>query len=687
MTTQRDFKKNPSTDFKKVSELDTREARDEIEALREGIDYHDRRYYVRNDPVISDAEYDKLFRRLQELEEAFPEYRSPNSPTRRVGAEPLDELPRVRHTAPMLSLDAKFDWDEVREYGDFVRGEAGDNDVSFVVEPKFDGVSVEVVYDRGKLDFAATRGDGHTGEEITANMRTVRSLPLSLNDVADVPERVSLRGEAFIGHEGFRRMNRERVQHGDEAYANARNAAAGILRRLESKQVARFPLEIVFYDILAAEGASPETHWAELQALERWGLPTDRHRRRCESLEEVADFHQRMADLRDRLPCEIDGIVIKLDDKALWEKLGTRHRSPRWAISWKFSPRQDTTTIEEIVVQVGRTGKLTPVALLKPVDVGGVTVSRATLHNAGEVDKKDVREGDLVRVQRAGDVIPEIVERIKRPGKKRGEPFRMPEHCPVCGTEIVAEGAYHFCPGGLRCPPQLVGSVLHFGSREALDIEELGEETARSLVHRAFVHDLADLYELTVDDFLQLEGFADKSANNLYRAIQESKKPPLDRFLYALGIRHVGERVAGDLARAFGRLESVRDATTEQLGDVEGIGPEIARSVRAFFDRPENREVLERMRQLGVRVQPVTTEVGDTKLENQTFVFTGQLDRFARDEAEREVERRGGRATSSVSGATDYVVAGESPGSKLREAQEKDVKVLDEREFEQLLEE
>lgn len=457
-------------------------------------------------------------------------------------------------------------------------------------------------------------------------------------------------------------------------------------RRLEATRVARFPLQVVFYDILTAEGATFETHWAELQALDRWGLPTDRHRRRCGSLDQVVEFHGRMADRREQLPCEIDGIVVKLDDKSLWEQLGTRLRNPRGAIAWKFSPRQDTTTLEEIVVQVGRTGKRTPVALLKPVDVGGVTVSRATLHNAGEVEKKDVREGDRVRVQRAGDVIPEIVERIKRAGKKHAEPFEMPARCPVCGTAIVTEGAYHLCPGGLSCRPQLVGSIIHFGSREALDIDELREETARSLVGQGFVHDLADLYELTADDFLQLERFAEKSANNLYRSIQDARKPPLDRFLDGLGIRHVGERVATDLARVFGRLETVRDATTRELGNVNGIGPEIARRVRVFFDRRENREVLERMRQLGVRVQPMATEAGQGSLENRKLVFTGELARFTRDEAKREVERRGGRATSSVSGETDYLVAGEDPGSKLQEAREINVEILDEREFAKLLE-
>jgi len=685
MATNRDFKNNPSTEFDDVDRLGKEEAKAEIDALREGIEFHDRKYYLENDPVISDSVYDTLFRHLQELEAAFPEYRSENSPTRRVGAEPLDELKRVEHTAPMLSLHAALDQDEFDTFHEFVNRATQARRVHYVLEPKFDGVSVEIVYKKGRFDSGSTRGDGHRGEDISSNLRTIGAVPLTLSESEKTPEFLAVRGEVFLPREGFQAMNRERIERGDAPYANPRNAAGGVLRRLESKVVARYPLDIYFYDVLRTEGLGFETHWEELQQFPRWGLKINPHIERCSEKKEVVAFHEKLAQERDNLDYEIDGIVIKLDEKALWDELGARHRSPRWALAWKFASRQEVTSLEEIVVQVGRTGKLTPIALLQPVDVGGVTVSRATLHNEKEAQRKDVRPGDKVRIARAGDVIPEVVERVNEPGKARAKPFRMPKDCPVCGTEIVREGAYHICPNGLRCQPQLIGRIVHYGSRAALDIDGLGEETARELVEKGLVKNLADLYELTVDDLLQLERFADKSARNLHKAIQETKTPQLDRFLFALGIRHVGGRVARILAEAFKSLARIRKAGLDELAQLADVGPEIARSVHLFFQEGENERILQRMQQLGVTVQDMSAKPKKRPLEEKKFVLTGELENYSRNDAKEAIEGLGGRVTSSVSGETDYLVVGDNPGRKLDEVKAKNVRILNEKQFEELL--
>jgi len=683
-----DFRHNPDTDFKDVGDLSDEEARREVDALREGIEHHDHLYYVENRPEISDAVYDKLFRRLRALEEAFPELASESSPTRRVGAEPLDELTRVDHTAPMLSLNAVFEADEVKSFLDTVRRSAGKKNPGFVAEPKFDGVSVEVLYEKGEYVRGVTRGDGRTGEDVTANLRTIRSMPLSLQGAKKgnkPPERLAVRGEVLLPKEAFQQFNRERVERGEEPFANPRNAAAGTVRRLDPAEVARRPLDVVFYDLLAVEGQSFDTHADELEQLKRWGLKTDPHNRRCASLDEIREYHGTLAEQREALPYEIDGIVLKADDRDLWEQMGTRDRSPRWALAWKFEPRQEVTRLRQIVVQVGMTGMLTPVALLEPVDVGGVTVSRATLHNEGEVHRKDVRPGDKVRIARAGDVIPEVVERIKQPGRKRAAKFAMPTACPACGAEVVREGAYHVCPAGLACPPQLIGHLKHFASQEAMDVDGLGDETARELVDKGLVRDLADLYELSVDDLRGLETFAEKKARKLHQAIQKSKRPRLDRFLFALGVRHVGRRVARLLAGELGSLERLRQADRKRLEGIPEIGPEIAQSVARFFGEAHVRKTIDRMVRRGVEVQEMPTSAGEQPLAGNTFVFTGELEHFTREEAKDRVETLGGRATSSVSSQTDYVVVGENPGSKLDKARQEEVEILDERDFERLL--
>jgi len=680
-----DFKKNPRTDFKEIKQMNKKEAKEELEALKEGIEYHDYLYYVKNKPEISDATYDKLFKRLQDLEEAFPELESPDSPTHRVGAEPVSKLKKVSHAAPMLSLNAVMEEKEVDNFVDFVHRNAGDKEITFILEPKFDGASVEVFYEKGGFKYGATRGDGETGEDISENLKTVRSIPLHLQKENGIPPSLAVRAEVFMVKKGFHELNKERVEKGEEAFANPRNATAGLLRQLDSRMVAGRPLDVRFYDVLAIEGQELTSHWEMLEQFSKWGLKTDPHNERRSSLAEIKKKYQELLDNRDELEYEIDGLVIKLDALELREKLGTRQRSPRWAIAWKFPPKQEISQIEDIVVQVGRTGKLTPVALLQPVDVGGVTISRATLHNEDEVHRKDIRVGDKVRVARAGDVIPEVVERVEEPEGKRGKEFTMPKKCPACGSEITREGAYHFCPAGLSCSPQLIGRIVHYASREALNIEGLSEKTAKQLVDTGLVSDIADLYQLSMDDILKLEGFAQKSATQLHDAIQATKKPRLDRFLYALGIRHLGEHMARVLARNFRSLDALQQANRNQLQEIPEVGPEVATSVEEFFKEEENGKVLKRLFDAGMEVEEMPERKGKLPLEGKTFVFTGSLDKYTRSEAEKTVESLGGRASSSVSSNTDIVVAGKEPGGKFDEAKKHDVKIIDEAEFEKLI--
>lgn len=673
-----DFKHDPNTDFRDPEKLTEAQAREQVEALREGIAYHDRRYYRDNDPEIADAVYDRLFARLQQLEEAFSDLQSASSPTRRVGAPPVDAQERVTHVAPLLSLQAGYDEEEIRDFIDFVRRETGRDRFAWVLEPKFDGVSVELRYEDGEFRRGATRGDGEAGEEITANLATVRALPLRLQE--EVPASLTVRGEVYLPKKAFLELNRERIEQGEEPFANPRNACAGTLRRLASREVARWPLELFCYDLL--QGGDFSGHWEQLQALADWGLPVCPLNRRCEGLEEIREARKELVGRREELPYEIDGIVLKLDDLALHRQLGSRHRSPRWAMAWKFAPRREVTTLEKIVVQVGTSGILTPVALLQPVDIGGVTVSRATLHNAGEVARKDLREGDRVRIERAGDVIPEVVERIERPNKYAHK-FHMPKKCPACGREVDTDGAYRRCPAGLSCPAQLRGRIAHYAARGALDIEGLGTETAGQLVSRGLVTSLADLYALQAEELATLEGFADQSARKLREAIRNNRHPRLDRFLYGLAIPGVGARTARTLARHFGTLEQLLAAGREVLEAVPDIGPETADGVVRFL--AGNREAIADLQDAGVKVRPMAKGMEAEPLAGQTFVFTGALEAYSRSEAQAAVEALGARATGSVSGNTDYLVVGKEPGQKIEEADAHEVPTLDEEGFTALL--
>jgi len=680
-----EFKKNPNTEFKDLKKLTREEARDEVEALREGIEYHDFLYYVGNQPEISDAVYDKLFHRLQELEQAFPELQSDTSPTQRVGAEPLDELKKVDHAAAMLSLNSALEEKQVKNFHDFIHRHSEGKSVEYVLEPKFDGLSVEVVYEKGCFRYGSTRGNGEVGEDISENLKTIKTLPLHLQKTTGIPDFLSVRAEVFMDKKGFQQLNKERIEKGLEPYANPRNSAAGAMRQLDPKNVAGRPLDLFFYEILKAEDNEKfSSHWEVLRKFFKWGLKTDSHSRKATSLNDIKAYHQHLSDQREKLDYEIDGIVIKVDSYELRLKLGVKQRSPRWAYAWKFSPKEEVTILEDIVVQVGRTGMLTPVALLQPVDVGGVTVSRATLHNEDEVKKKDVRPGDKVRIARAGDVIPEVLERVGEKKRKRENPFSMPKKCPACGADIYREKAYYFCPAGLSCASQLIGKIIHYGSRNAMDIKGLGEKTAKDMVEKCLVKDIVDLYKLRVEDLLELEGFAQKSADQLQRAIQEAKKPRLDRFLYALGIRHVGRRIARVLANKYRSLDPLRKATLNELENTEEIGPEIARSVTQFFAEKTNRQILKDLEEEGMKIRAMPEKQRISAFKGKTFVFTGKLENYTREDAQRRVEDLGGRASSSVSGETDYVVAGKNPGSKLEDAQRHKIRILDEEKFKEL---
>jgi DNA ligase (NAD+) len=660
-----------------------------LTALRNEIRRHDNLYYVKDKPEISDSEYDRLFRELLDLERHHPELVTPDSPTQRVGAPPLDELVKVPHEQPMLSLDSIVDQSEVQAFDQRMKRELEAQSVEYSAEPKFDGLSVELLYEHGVFNRGATRGDGTTGEDVTINLRTIRSLPLQLRAHSGLPDHLVVRGEVYMRLDDFQALNRRITERGDDAFANPRNAAAGSLRQLDSTITATRPLVVTCYEIMAASTAAPPTHWDELDRLAQWGLPVPTLRRLCPSIDEVMAFHRETESMRDQLPYEIDGVVVKVNRRDWQDRLGMKTRSPRWAIAYKFTPRKEITVVEDIVVSVGRTGTLTPVALLKPVEVGGVTISRATLHNADEVVRKDIRVGDTVKVERAGDVIPAIAERVSVPGEQRKAPFRMPDHCPVCGSNVGREGAYYYCTGQLVCSAQLKGAIEHFASKHALNIEGLGKKTVAQMVDHGLVQSLADLYRLTKADLLRLEGFADRSAMLLLESIADSKTVSLDRFLMGLGIRQVGQHIAKVLAREFGSLNEIMSADRERLQQIREIGPEISDSLVAYCSEPRNREVIAKLQESGVQVGPgmATGDRRKSPLAGKTFVFTGGLDRFTRDEAQRAVETAGARVASSVSKKTSYLVVGRDPGSKLDQARTLGVTILTEQDFSALMRE
>ena len=637
-----------------------------VEALRKALQRHNYHYYVLDDPDISDAQYDRMMQELKQLEENYPELISPDSPTARVGAAPLEKFDTVSHSIPMLSLDNGFKDEDILDFDGRVRRNLDVlGDILYSAEPKMDGVAVELIYENGKLRTASTRGDGLTGELITTNVRTIKSVPLVMqkNSLPGLPSRLEIRGEVFIGRDAFKKFNKERIDQELPPFANPRNASAGSLRQLDSKITAARPLEIYFYGVGIVEGIEFESHWELLKSLQAWGFRINPLIRPLISIKEVLEYYLELNEQRHQLPYDIDGMVIKVDSIPLQRQLGATTRSPRWAIAYKFEAIQETTVLEHIEIQVGRTGTLTPVAHLKPVNVGGVTVSRATLHNEDEIEKKDIRIGDTVLVQRAGDVIPEVVKVIlsKRTGAKKT--FKMPPACPVCGSSVVRiEGeAATRCINSI-CPAQVKERIKHFASKGAFDIDGLGHKLVDQLVDKSLVSSFADLFRLNAETLAALDRMGTKSAQNLIDAIESSKRIRFARFLYALGIRHVGEHVAVLLADQFDNLAQLTSCPEEKLTAIEGVGI-LSSGVRIEFESSHKTDLL----------------------DGKVFVLTGTLASLTRREAKEKIEACGGKLSGSVSRNTDFVVASESPGSKLTKARELGVAVIDEATFKELL--
>lgn len=659
-----------------------------IEKLWEEIRYHNYRYYVLDDPAISDAAYDRLMRELEELEEKYPQHKSPDSPTQRVGAKPLEKFDTVAHTVPMLSLANAVDDGELRDFDRRAKKILDiSKEIEYIAEPKLDGLAVEIVYENGRLIRGSTRGDGFVGEDVTQNLKTIKSIPLVLrkSQSDSFPSRLAARGEVIMKTNDFKSLNKTREETGEPLFANPRNAAAGSLRQLDPRITAFRPLDIFFYGIGEVEGREFFSHWEVLQSFKKWGLKINSKLQLFQKIEDIVQYHKELESKRDELPYEIDGIVVKVNSLELQRKLGEVSRSPRWAVAYKFAPRQEITKIIDIESSVGRTGIITPIAIMEPVNISGVMVSRATLHNEDEMQKKDVRIGDTALVERAGDVIPEVVKVIKEERTGKEKKFKMPRKCPVCGSEVVRlEGeAAHRCIG-LSCPAKLKGAIRHFASKRAMDIDGLGTKIVDQLVDEELVRNVADLYYLNLDQLAVMERLAEKSSQNILDAIKASKQRGLARLLNGLGILLVGEHLANVLTEKYQRLEDLIQATEEELLAINEIGPKVAASITRFFKDKENLRVLGRLKKAAVKTAEEVTRKGEL-FKGKTLVFTGALKNFTRSQAERLVESQGGNASSSVSSKTDLVVIGEKPGSKMAKAQELGVKIITEEDFQKIL--
>lgn len=665
-----------------------KEIQDRIETLCRELHDHNYRYYILDDPVVSDAEYDRLFRELQELEKKYPQFRRPDSPTLRVGTPPLEVFGTLTHRTPMLSLGNAMNEGEILDFIRRVRKETGmDPGVTWVGEPKLDGLGVELIYEKGVFTAGATRGDGYTGEDITNNLRTIRQIPLTLRG-NEIPDIVEVRGEVMISLENFRKLNQKREKDSEPVFANPRNAAAGSLRQLDPSVTAKRPLEIFIYSPGEISGMDFVTHWDFLEQLKGWGFRVNPYARFLKKDEEVLDYFREMELSREKLDYEIDGVVIKVNEINIQNSLGMRTRTPRWAVAGKFKARQETTRILDIEPSVGRTGVITPVAILEPVRIGGVMVGRATLHNQDEIDRKDIRIGDTVLVERAGDVIPKVVKVIadKRPSDSR--PYRLPDHCPVCGSKTIRlEDNVAVRCSNVSCPAQLVASIAHFVSRKGMYIEGLGDKITEQLIRAELLKTPADLYKLTEKDLISLERFAEKSASNLINAIQESKSRPLQAVIFALGIPNTGEYLSRILANHFKSLNGLIHASREELENIDGIGPIVTESITAYFADNRNRELVNALLEAGINPRVAEKEKESGIFSGKIFVFTGSLEKFTRDQAQEMVRLRGGSATGSVSNKTDYVVAGPGAGSKLDKAKSLGIKILSEDEFLKMVEE
>lgn len=659
-----------------------------VEELREQLQYHNHRYYVLDDPEIPDVEYDRLFRELQSLEQKNPELIRFDSPTQRVGGEALSSFAQVKHEIPMLSLGNVFSYDELNDFDRRVRDGLGVDEVEYCAEPKLDGLAISIRYEKGILVRAATRGDGTTGEDVTHNVRTIESVPLRLMG-DDYPVVLEVRGEVYMAKAGFERLNETQRNKGEKSFANPRNAAAGSLRQLDPKITATRPLTMYCYGVGVVEGvAMPTTHSAILERLKGWGLRVCPETRVVQAAKGCAGFYREIGERRDSLPYDIDGVVYKVNSLSQQQELGFVSRAPRWATAHKFPAQEELTVLEDVEWQVGRTGALTPVARLREVHVGGVMVSNATLHNPDEIARKNVRIGDTVVVRRAGDVIPEVVAAVESQRPDNTRAIETPTQCPVCGSEVEQEEgeAVPRCSGGLYCSAQRKNAIKHFASRRAMDIDGLGDKLVEQLVDERLIEDVADLFLLTAGQLADLERMGEKSAQNLVDALKKASETSLERFLFALGIREVGESTARTLAKHFGKLESIREATPEQLIEVEDVGPIVAHHIHTFFSQSHNLEVIEKLQQAGVHWPDVEKqEIGEQPLAGQTFVLTGTLRQMGRNDAKEKLMVLGAKVSGSVSKKTSVVVAGEDAGSKLTKAQELGVTVWEEEQMLSLL--
>jgi DNA ligase (NAD+) len=666
-----------------------RDVEKKVESLRENIRHHEYLYYVLDQPSISDQEFDRLMKQLKDLEAEHPQLITPDSPTQRVGGKPREGFVKVRHSSPMLSLDNTYNEEELRAWERRVHELSGRKDVDYVCELKLDGMSLALVYEGGRLARGVTRGDGTTGEDVTLNVRTVRSIPLSIDldklKKAGIPPTFEVRGELLMPTAAFKKLNEERERNGLPTFANPRNFTAGTVRQLDANVTAERRLDFFPYILLQNGRTHFERHWETLTALDKAGFKVNQNRKLVHSMDEVWAFIQQWEGKRDSLPYEIDGIVTKVDRTGLQDELGFTGKAPRWAIAYKYAARAGITKLENVRWQVGRTGKLTPVAELAPVPIGGTTVRNATLHNMDEIGRLAVKIGDYVQVERGGDVIPKVAKVIEDKDHPRGtNEIEAPEKCPVCGTKVVrTEGEVDYRCVNANCPAKLLGTILHFASRGVMNIDGMGEALVTQLTEKGLVKNVADIYKLTKGDLLSLERFADKSAQNILDEIENSKKLPLERVIYGLGIRMVGERTAQFLAEHFGSMEALANASVEELQGVNEVGPKIGESIAEFFSNPANRKLVERLGEAGLTFKGQKKERG-TKLAGKTFVLTGTLAKYTRDEARKMIEDAGGKVTGSVSKKTDYVVAGADAGSKLDKAKELGVPVIDEKEMEKL---
>ena len=659
--------------------MSSQEKINRVNKLRELINQYNYQYYVEDESVIPDAEYDRLMQELTAIENESPELIIDSSPTQRIGAAPLDSFQEIKHEAPMLSLGNAFDKDEMIAFDRRIREKLEQDSVEYVAETKLDGLAISILYEDGQLIRAATRGDGATGEDVTLNVRTIKSIPLSLLD-EKYPERVEIRGEVFMTHDGFQKLNDKQRQQGEKLFVNPRNAAAGSLRQLDSRVTSERHLSFFAYGVGIVEGGlMPESHAELLSRLKVWGVPVSPETKVMVKLAACFDFYKSIASRRSSLGYDIDGVVFKVNRLAQQNIMGTVSRAPRWAIAYKFPPEEELTEILDIEIQVGRTGALTPVARLKPVFVGGVTVTNATLHNEDELKRKDVRVGDTVIVRRAGDVIPEVLKVVMERRPKNAKIFKMPSNCPICGSDVEREEgeAVIRCSGGLYCSAQQIQAIIHFASRRAMNIDGLGDKLIEQLVEKGLINNVSDLYTLTQVQLAELDRMAEKSAINIIAALNNSKETTLDRFLYALGIREVGDATARSLANHFGNLSAIQSASQETLEEVADVGPIVARHIVTFFLQSHNQEVINDLLAAGVHWPDVEIKT-DQPLQGKTFVITGTLESMKRDEAKQRLLELGAKVTGSVSKKTDYVVAGSEPGSKVEKARQLNVEILDE---------